>query len=140
VSEIKSYRDLLAWQTAIDLVDLVYTVTAAFPDGERFGLVGQMRRAAVSMPSNIAEGSRHRTAGYISRVIIALGEHAELETQLVICERRRYINRPALDALNSLSTRVGQLTHGLLRSLKTKRRAEKQRGTANPESRPPNPD
>jgi four helix bundle protein len=78
--KIISYRDLVVWQQAMELADLVYRITDKFPTQERFGLVSQMRRAAVSVPSNIAEGSRHRTPGYISRIVIALGEHAELET------------------------------------------------------------
>jgi len=81
MGEIISYRDLEVWQQAMDLADLVYDLTEKFPARERYGLALQMRKAAVSIPSNIAEGTRHRTAGYLSRVIIALGEHAELETQ-----------------------------------------------------------
>jgi four helix bundle protein len=99
---IKSYRDLIAWQKAIS---------------ERFGLSSQMRKAAVSVPSNIAEGSRHRRPGYISRVIIALGEHAELETQALLSDRRGYIQKADMDTFNALSAEVGELTHGLLRSL-----------------------
>jgi len=101
MSNIRSYRDLEAWQLAMDLADLVYTITDK----------------CVSIPSNIAEGSRHRTPGYISRVIIALGEHAELETQALISQRRKYIDERDMAAFNELSTRVGQVTHGLLRSL-----------------------
>ena len=101
MSEITSYRDLLAWQAAIDLVDLVYEITNAFPTSERFGLVQQMRRAAVSIPSNIAEGSRHSTAGYINRVVISLGEHAELETQAIISERRRYLEPTKVSEFNN---------------------------------------
>ena len=138
MSEITSYRDLLAWQVAIDLVDLVYEITNAFPTSERFGLVQQMRRAAVSIPSNIAEGSRHRTAGYINRVVISLGEHAELETQAIIGERRRYISRSKMIEFESLATRVGQLAHGLLRSLET--RYENERLRRRRESRIPNPE
>src|SRR3954447_16630703 len=89
--KILSYRDLEAWQAAMELADFVYNLTDRFPRHERFGLVHQMRKACVSVPSNIAEGTRHRTPGYISRLMIALGEHAELETQALISERRRYI-------------------------------------------------
>jgi four helix bundle protein len=87
--DVVSYRDLEVWQLSMDLADLVYDLTEAFPAGERFGLAQQMRKAAVSIPSNIAEGARHRTAGYLSRIIIALGEHAELETQHLLAVRRR---------------------------------------------------
>jgi four helix bundle protein len=72
----------------MDLADLVYDLTEEFPARERYGLAQQMRKAAVSIPSNIAEGTRHRTPGYMSRVIIALGEHAELETQTILAVRR----------------------------------------------------
>jgi four helix bundle protein len=137
MSGITSYRDLLAWQKAIDLVDLVYDITAAFPRSELFGLVQQMRKAAVSIPSNIAEGSRHRTAGYISRLIISLGEHAELETQAIIGERRQYISRSKMNEFDSLATRVGQLAHGLLRSLETSYENERLRRRR--ESRSPKP-
>src|SRR6266511_1608889 len=117
MSKIISYRDLEAWQAAMELADFVHDMTDRFPRHERFGLVHQMRKACVSVPSNIAEGTRHRTAGYISRIIIALGEHAELETQALISERRRFINEADMKKFNVLSTRVGQVTHGLLRSL-----------------------
>jgi four helix bundle protein len=127
MSSIISYRDLIAWQLAIELADLVYSMTEQFPVSERYGLVIQMRKAAVSIPSNLAEGTRHRTPGFISRVVIALGEHAELETQALIAERRRYIRGADITKFNELATRVGELTHGLLRSLEA-------RQTANPDS------
>ncbi len=114
---IRSYRDLIAWQKAMDLADLVYEITEHFPSHERFGLSFQSRKAAVSIPSNIAEGTRHRTAGYLHRVVIALGEHAELETQMLISERRKYLRQSERDAFWSLSTEVGKLAHGLHRSL-----------------------
>ena len=126
MSDITSYRDLIAWQLAMDLADLVYSVTDSFPARERFGLIAQMRKAAVSVPSNIAEGTRHRTSGYISRVIIALGEHAELETQALIGARRRYIRADDMSKFNVLSTRVGELTHGLLRSLEARQTANRE--------------
>jgi four helix bundle protein len=116
--KIRSFRDLLAWQKSVDLADLVYEITGKFPASERFGLAAQMRKAAVSIPSNIAEGTRHRRPGYISRVVIALGEHAELETQTIISGRRGYIDELEMQRFVSLSTQVGELTHGLLRSLK----------------------
>ena len=114
---ITSYRDLIVWEQAVDLADMVYRITEAFPPSERFGLAFQMRRASVSIPSNIAEGTRHRRPGYISRLIIALGEHAELETQAMLCERRGYIHKADMVAFTTLATQVGELAHGLLRSL-----------------------
>src|SRR5262249_35246918 len=84
---------------------------------ERFGLASHTRRSAVSVPSNIAEGTRHKKTGYISRLVIALGEHAELETQLIIADRLGYIRQNDKERMEGLSASVGQLTHGLLRSL-----------------------
>lgn len=84
---VKSYRDLSAWQKARLLVKEVYLLTAAFPVGERFGLVSQMNRAAVSIPSNIAEGyGRATTQDYLHFLRIARGSAYELETQLVLAQ------------------------------------------------------
>ena len=88
---IKSFRGLIAWQKAMDLADLVYDLTEDFPARERFGLAYQLRKSAVSIPSNIAEGSRHKTPGYANHLIIALGSHAELDTQCELATRRRFI-------------------------------------------------
>jgi len=119
-AEIISYRDLVLWQRAIELADFVYTLTEAFPPRERFGLSSQMRRAAVSIASNIAEGTRHRTPGYISRIVIALGEHAELETQAVLAHKRALISPEDMSKFEHLSESVGQLAHGLVRSLEAR--------------------
>jgi four helix bundle protein len=119
-SHIVSYRDLVVWQHAVGLVDLVYTLTDSFPPRERLGLAFQMRKTAVSIPSNIAEGTRHRTPGYLSRVIIALGEHAELETQAIIGHRRGFISKTNMAVFDERSESVGQLAHGLARSLEAR--------------------
>ena len=119
-NKIQSFRDLLAWQKAMDLVEFVYRMTADFPSSEQFGLTAQMRKAVVSIPSNIAEGSRHRLPGYLSRVIIALGEHAEVETQALVAGRLGYISESTLRTFEGRSAQVGELTHGLLRSLEAK--------------------
>jgi four helix bundle protein len=86
-SEIKTsgFKDLLVWQKGIALVKEIYQMTGAFPADERFGLVSQMRRAAVSVPSNLAEGqARHTTGEFIQFISHAEGSIAELETQLII--------------------------------------------------------
>jgi len=118
--KITSYRDLIVWQKAMDLAALAYRITDTFPRSEQFGLVQQMRDATVSVPSNIAEGTRHRTPGYISRVEIALGEHAELETEMLLSDRIGYVRANDIAAFNALSTQVGELAHGLLRSLEAR--------------------
>ena len=85
VEKIKTYRDLIAWQRAMELVRLLYQVTARMPESERFGLTNQMRRAAVSIPSNIAEGyARQTTLDYIKFLRTARGSLAELATQVEI--------------------------------------------------------
>ena len=117
MSEIKTFRDLLAWQKAMDLADLVYEVTEGFPARERFGLAFQMRKASVSIPSNIAEGTRRRRPSYIHFVTIALGSHGELDTQCELATRRRYVSEKDKPRLTALLGEVGRLTRGLLQSL-----------------------
>ena len=114
---ITSYRDLVAWQKAMDLAELVFRMTATFPASERFGLSAQMRKAAVSIPSNISEGHRHRRPGYIHHVVIALGSHAELETQALLGHRLGLIPDGDMNRFTAVATEVGSLTHGLRRSL-----------------------
>lgn len=92
MSEIKSYRDLLIWQKGIAFVKHVYQETAGFPDGERFGLINQMRRAAVSIPSNIAEGqARQHTGEFRQFLFISLGSIAEIETQIIISQELGFL-------------------------------------------------
>jgi four helix bundle protein len=117
MSHIQSFRDLIAWQKAMDLCDRIYDVTETFPKREWFGLAQQLRKSAVSIPSNIAEGSRRKTPGYVHHLIISLGSHGELDTQCEIATRRRFIAAHDRAALESLIGEVGRVTHGLLRSL-----------------------
>jgi four helix bundle protein len=87
----KSYKDLLVWQKGLSLVTMVYELTKQFPPDERFGLVSQMRRAAVSVPSNIAEGQARRTTGeFVQFISHAEGSLAELETQTLISVDLRF--------------------------------------------------
>jgi four helix bundle protein len=88
--KIQSFRDLIAWQKAMELADMIYDVTERFPAREHFGLAYQLRKSAVSIPSNIAEGSRRKTPGYLNHLVIALGSHAELDTQCELATRRRF--------------------------------------------------
>ncbi|HEU5412049.1 MAG TPA: four helix bundle protein [Candidatus Acidoferrales bacterium] len=85
---IRNYRDLLVWQKAMSLVEEVYQLTSRFPSDERFGLVAQLRRAAVSIPSNIAEGqARKSTREFVQFLSLAEGSLAEVDTQLLLSER-----------------------------------------------------
>jgi four helix bundle protein len=89
----KDYKDLLVWQDAMDLVVLVYRVTTKFPHHELYGLTGQLRRSAVSVPSNIAEGQGRRTKRDFQNFLsIAHGSLRELETQVLIGQRLTYID------------------------------------------------
>src|SRR4051812_24090611 len=89
---VKTYRELKVWQAGMDLVEVVYAVTRTFPRDELFGLTAQARRAAISVPLNIAEGACRRTTGaFLNHVSIALGSHAELETCLEIAMRLKYM-------------------------------------------------
>jgi four helix bundle protein len=117
---VKIYRDLDAWQAAMALVEMIYGVTQVLPRHELFGLTAQLRRAAVSIPSNIAEGACRRTTGaYVNHVSIALGSHAEVETCFEIAMRLGYLKREETNRVASSIERTGQLLNGLLRSLET---------------------
>ena len=102
---MQNHRDLRVWRDGIDLVKQVYEITRQFPEEERFGLIAQMRRAAVSIPSNIAEGAaRNSRADFARLVAIARGSVAELETQSIIAVQLGYIReddplRPVLEGL-----------------------------------------
>jgi four helix bundle protein len=118
---VETYRDLETWQAGMSLVEKIYAVTRAFPREELFGLTSQLRRAAVSVPSNVAEGAcRRTTAVYVNHVSIALGSHAEIETCFEIAVRLKYVQRAESSELMGSLERTGQLLNGLLRSLQSK--------------------
>ena len=112
------YRELIAWQKAMALVKHVYEVTKDFPDDEKFGLISQMRRCAVSIPSNIAEGQARNTTGEFKQFIgVARGSIAELTTQLLIGEQLGYLAEPQQTI--DLAEEVGRILTGLSQSLRT---------------------
>ena len=101
-----SYRDLIAWQKAMDLVTAIYRATAGFPRDEIYGLTSQLRRAAVSIPSNIAEGQgRQSTREFIHFLSIAYGSLNEAQTQILIAERLKYLNDSDCQSLSSNRTK-----------------------------------
>ena len=115
---VKTYRDLVAWQRAMDLVVEVYRVTAQFPREELYGLTSQLRRAAVSVPSNIAEGQGRGVGNEFGRhVRIAQGSLQEAETQLLIAQRLTYLPQTSLDPVMLIAEEVGRLTRGLHKSI-----------------------
>jgi four helix bundle protein len=115
----QSFRDLVVWQRAIQLTVDIYQLTAKFPDAERFGLTSQMRRAAVSIASNISEGYGRSTKGeYVQFVGHARGSCSELETQIVIAKALGFGSPSNLDSAESLCKDVGRLLGALMKSLR----------------------
>ncbi len=115
---VSSYRDLLVWQKGITLVKLIYQLTASFPPEERFGLIAQMRRAAVSVPSNIAEGqARHTTGAFVQFIAHAEGSLAELDTQLVIATELAYCNGTNISEITTLIVELRKMLNALRRRL-----------------------
>jgi four helix bundle protein len=120
---VSSYRDLVVWQKAVDLVTEVYTATSSFPREEAFGLTAQMRRCAVSVPSNIAEGQGRATKGeFIQFLSHARGSLFELETQLHIAGRLGYLPSECREGLRVRAGEVARILNGLLTSLGAKTR------------------
>lgn len=114
MSEIKSYRDLIIWQKGIEFVKQIYLETARFPDSERYGLINQLRRAAVSVPSNIAEGqARQHTGEFRQFLFIALGSIAELETQIIISQRLGFLSETIAENLLANLLELQKMTRTL---------------------------
>ena len=117
----ESFRNLAAWQRAIELTLTVYKLTAAFPDSERFGLTSQLRRAAVSVASNIAEGYGRSTRGeYVLFLGHARGSNSEVETQIVIAKALGFGSREDIQKAEKLCDEVGRMLGGLMKSLRSK--------------------
>lgn len=113
------HKDLDVWKYSMDLVEEIYTMSSKFPDDERYGLTSQIRRSAISIPSNIAEGSgRKSDKELIQFISIALGSLTELETQYLIAIRLKYIDET--DELMTLIIKVKQLLLGFRNYLKRK--------------------
>ena len=124
MTPILSFRDLEVWRASMDLALEVYKVTTGFPTDERYGLTSQLRRAGVSVPSNIAEGHARKSDGaFLNHVRIALGSLAELGTQLEIATRLTYLDEKRSLALFGEVDRSRQMLHGLRRSLERRRTA-----------------
>jgi len=112
----RSYKDLVVWQKGVALAKLVYQLTKAFPSEEKFGIVAQMRRAAVSIPSNIAEGqARHTTGEFIQFISHAEGSVAELDTQLILSLELKFCRN--VDSEFELITELRRMLNALRRKL-----------------------
>jgi four helix bundle protein len=117
------YKDLIAWQKAMDLVHAVYNITDDFPKRETYSLTDQIRRAAVSIPSNIAEGQAHYSnREFLHYLRHSRGSLAELETQLIIAQRQNYLpESPASDLLKR-ADELSRILSGLINSLRERER------------------
>jgi four helix bundle protein len=114
----RSYQDLVVWQKGIALAKLVYGLTQSFPSEEKFGIVAQMRRAAVSVPSNIAEGQARRTTGeFIQFMSHTEGSIAELDTQLILSIELKFCSNAAADAAFALIDEIRRMLNALRRKL-----------------------
>jgi four helix bundle protein len=121
-SETQSYKDLVVWQKGIALAKLVYQLTQKFPSEEKFGLVSQMRRAVVSIPSNIAEGqARHTTGEFIQFISHAEGSVAELDTQIVLAVELGFCAKPEVLPSYELLDEIRRMLNGLRRKLEERR-------------------
>lgn len=125
----RGHRQLKVWQRGLDLAEQVHRITSTFPREELYGLVSQMRRAAVSIPSNIAEGYGRGGKDYARLVGIAYGSLLELETQADLCLRFGYSDESTLEHFRNLASEVGRMLNGLRASL----------NRSEPEPRTPNP-
>jgi len=118
---IGSFRELRVWQLGMEVTEQVYRLTAEFPKSEVYGLSSQMRRAAVSIPSNIAEGQgRDSSKEFLHFLAIAFGSICELETQLILANRFSYLSDNDLQIVLSTLTATSKTTRGLQKSLKLK--------------------
>ena len=114
----RSYKDLVVWQKGIALAKLVYSLTRSFPTEERFGIVAQMRRAAVSIPSNVAEGqARHTTGEFIQAISHAEGSVAELDTQLILSIELKFCGSTAAEPIFTLVSEIRRMLNALRRKL-----------------------
>lgn len=117
---ITSYKDLIVWQKSMDLVTAIYLVTKQFPKEELYGLTSQMQRAAISIPSNIAEGSRRGTRKEYARFIsTAFGSGAELEVQLELAFRLEFLPKRDFDEMNIRLQELMKMLNVMNKTLKT---------------------
>ena len=119
MEKIDSYRDLIVWQRAMVLAERAYGVTTAYPKDERFGLTPQTRRAAVSVPANIAEGhGRGTRAAYAGCLRIARGSLREVETQLLLAQRLGMVDAKRVESLLVDTDEIGRMLHTLIARLR----------------------
>lgn len=120
-NRIKSYKELIVWQKAISLVSDVYAISKTFPNEEKFGLVNQLNRAVVSIPSNIAEGwGRESSKNYLQFLRISRGSLMEVETLIIISKNLNYINEDCFKKLSEQLEEVSKILQGLIKGVQQK--------------------
>jgi len=118
---MKSFKELKVWQKGIEVVEKVYKATASFPEEERYGLSAQMRRAAVSIPSNIAEGHLRKTTKDFKQFLsIARGSCAELQTQIIIAHKLGFVEQSDFENLSSIMTELSKMLSSFYSKINTK--------------------
>ena len=121
MSAVRSYQDLVVWEKALELAEMVYRVSASFPADERFGMTSQVRRAAVSVASNIAEGARrHGSKEFLHFLGVASGSLAEVETILILAQRMGMADSEQVTELLAQAAEIGRMLSGLKRSLNSR--------------------
>jgi len=119
--KVQDFKDLIVWQRGKELAVIIYKLTRNYPQAEQYGLTSQLRRAAISIPSNIAEGyARQHTGEFIQFLYTALGSAAELETQLIISEELGYLKLGEFSKAIDVLKENQKMLNGLINSLKTK--------------------
>ncbi len=120
-TKIESFKDLIVWQKGIELVNEIYKVTKPFPKEEMYGLSSQIRRAAISIPANIAEGwGRGTTKNYIQFLEISRGSLFELNTLIIISYNQEYLNREICDEIENKLNETGRMLNALITTLENK--------------------
>ena len=115
---VTTYKDLVVWQKGIELVNEMYVVTRIFPKEEMFGLTNQLRRAAISIPANIAEGwGRSSTKNYVQFIKISLGSLFELETLIIIAKDQNYLEEQIMNKISVEITEIGKMLNKLIHNL-----------------------
>lgn len=120
--KVKDYKDLTVWQKGLEIIDTIYILTGRFPKSEIYGICSQMRRAAISIPSNIAEGFvRKNFKEYRQHLYIALGSCAELDTQLIVCKRQKFITIEDSEIILDFVNHEMRMLRNLIISLESNR-------------------
>lgn len=120
--KIQSYRDLIAWQKAVDLAEYIHNASERFPRREIFALTGQIRRATYSISSNIAEGQgRATTRDFLNFLSIARGSLFEVQSQVYVAERLKYLRKEECQRLVDATDELGRILNGLIKALQQRR-------------------